>query len=375
MLKYYIDKNIVLYKDSFAYSSHPSITLLDNREWLVVFGNSRRRETIMHPPSDPMFRNLLTRSSDQGATWEEPYFVPDLDWNGVECPGVSQLSNGNVVLTQFRFGWFPLGLAKKKKENNEIIYIFLPDVGWTENFTKRDWDKSIYSWARGYHGLYVHLSFDRGHTFEETVKIDCSPYRDGYTRTGVLELEDGRVIYSVNEHHPPLPKGDTYMLISRNGGKNWDQPVLAVHSPNVLFSEPDIAEIKQGEIFCILRSEKEGYMYGCRSQDGGLTWSSPIETSIPCYGTPGHLLVLKDGRLLCTYNRRVKPFGIRACVSEDGGRTWIMEEEIIIRDDFPNGDLGYPTTIEYENGKLFICYYGQEKDGVTSIHGTYVTLE
>ena len=138
------------------------------------------------------------------------------------------------------------------------------------------------------------------------------------------------------------------MLISRNGGKNWDQPVLAVHSPNVLFSEPDIAEIKQGEIFCILRSEKEGDMHGCRSQDGGLTWSSPIETSISCYGTPGHLLVLKDGRLLCTYNRRVKPFGIRACVSEDGGRTWIMEEEIIIRDDFPNGDLGYPTTIEYE---------------------------
>ena len=46
----------------------------------------------------------------------------------------------------------------------------------------------------------------------------------------------------------------------------------------------------------------------------------------------------------------------------------------LVPGDLPNGDLGYPTTIEYAPGELFCCYYGQEPDGVTWIQGTRVTL-
>ena len=114
-----VGKTVIIHKDNFAYNSHPSITVLDNGEWIAVYGNTRRRERHMHPPGDPMFHNLLSRTSDQGATWAEPHFVPDFDWYGVECPGISQLSSGTVVLTQFRFGWYPLGLAKKKRAGGE----------------------------------------------------------------------------------------------------------------------------------------------------------------------------------------------------------------------------------------------------------------
>jgi hypothetical protein len=93
------------------------------------------------------------------------------------------------------------------------------------------------------------------------------------------------------------------------------------------------------------------------------------------YGHPGQLLKLADGRLLCTYGRRVSPFGIRAALSDDGGRSWLTEEEIIIRDDLPNGDLGYPTSVEYTPGRLFCNYYGQEPDGVTCVMGTYFDLD
>jgi len=245
--------------------------------------------------------------------------------------------------------------------------------GWTEDFTDDDWDRSQFSWARGYHGLYAHLSTDRGHTFEETVKIDCSPYRDGYTRTGVVELLSGLLAYVVTEHHPPLPRRATYILFSSTGGRSWDPPILVDENPDHAFGEPDIAEVAPGELYCILRSEvKGGYLHGCRSLDGGHSWSAPEAT--PMFGYPGHLLVLQDGRLFCTYGHRFAPFGIRACLSEDGGRTWKIDQMIVLRDDLPNSDLGYPTTIEYAPGQLFVCYWGQEPDGVTCIQGTYVTL-
>ena len=61
------------------------------------------------------------------------------------------------------------------------------------------------------------------------------------------------------------------------------------------------------------------------------------------------------------------------CPETEGG-PGRPEPEIIIRDDLPNRNLGYATTIEYGPGHLFVCYYGQEPDGVTCVQGTYLTL-
>lgn len=367
---YTIGQNRIVHKDPHAYISHPSITDLENGDWLAAFNHSRRREQRMHPPSDPLFRTLLCRSTDRGETWQEPVFAPDFDWYGTECPGIAQINNGTIILTQFRFGWYPLPLAKKRRAEGEPISINLPNRGWTEEFTDEEWEEACYPWARGYHGLYHHLSKDGGYLFDETIKIDTDPFRDGYTRTGVIELADGRLAYAATEHHPPTSRY-TYIVFSSDGGVSWTEPKVVCDCPELLFGEPDIAEVSPGEIFCILRNDT-AYLHGCRSHNGGESWSGYEKTAI--FGHPGQLLVLRDGRLLCTYGRRVEPFGIRACLSEDGGRSWDLEDEIIIRDDLPNGDLGYPTTIEYEPGKLFCCYYGQEPDGITCVQGRHFEL-
>ena len=41
--------------------------------------------------------------------------------------------------------------------------------------------------------------------------------------------------------------------------------------------------------------------------------------------------MLHNRRLLCSYGRRSAPFGVRACLSTDGGRTWKLDEEIVTR--------------------------------------------
>lgn len=365
-----VGNTVIIHRDDWAYISHPSIAVLDNGDWLVACNHSRRRDPRMHPPEDPLFRTLVTRSADQGRTWSLPAFAPDFDWSGTECPGIAQLSDGTVVLTQFRFGWYPLAVAKKRRADGEPISICLPGQGWTEQFSEDDWSRSRYTWARGYHGLYAHLSQDRANCFDHTTNIDTGEYRNGYTRTGVIELADGRVAYAVTEHHPPTSRY-TYLLISKTRGRTWEPPILIVDSPQRLFSEPDLAEVAPGELLCMLRSDR-GYLYQCSSRDGGQTWTNPQPTTMA--GLPGHLLVLSDGRILCSYGRRRQPFGIRTCLSEDGGRTWPADSEIVVRDDLPNADLGYPTTIEFEPGCIFVCYYGQEADGITCVQGTYVTL-
>jgi hypothetical protein len=90
------------------------------------------------------------------------------------------------------------------------------------------------------------------------------------------------------------------------------------------------------------------------SDDNGKTWVVPFATSL--WGYPPHLALLADGRALCTYGYRRVPYGERACLSDDGV-TWSLQNEVILRDDAPNGDLGYPASIELEQGVILTVYY------------------
>jgi hypothetical protein len=85
---------------------------------------------------------------------------------------------------------------------------------------------------------------------------------------------------------------------------------------------------------------------------------------------------------VCTYGYRRPPSGVRACLSEDGGETWQIEREVVLRDDGGTpttlrqppgtgmGDLGYPITCQLEDGTLFTAYYITTPDGITHTAGT-----
>jgi hypothetical protein len=367
-----VGDTVVIHRDPFAYISHPSITVLPNGDWVAVFNHSRRRTKNAHPPEDPLYRCLLARSRDRGRTWDEPWFAPDFGWHGCECPAIGCVGDGTVVLTQYRYRWLPIGLAKKRHAEGERLAIWLSMPNWTCDFDDADWDRVIRPWARGVDGLYAHFSRDGAETFEETVEIDCSPYHPGYTRTPIRDLADGRLGYALYEPHRE-PDGKTYFLASSDRGRTWSPLALIYGRTDDKFSEPDFIELDPGELLCALRSTSRHRLFTSRSTDGGATWSEPEPT--PIDGLPGHLVKLSDGRLLCSYGRRKDPFGIRMMLSENGGRNWQDKAEIVVRDDLRNGNLGYPTAIEYEAGRLFVAYYGEDPDGITCVQGTYVDLE
>ena len=358
---------IIIHKDPYAYCAHPSMAILGNGDWLAAFNHTRRRAKIMHPGDD-----LLCRSRDRGRTWEAPWFAPDFDWYGTNCPGVTCLSDGRVLVAEFRFAWYPLGLAKKRLTAGERIAINIERQVWRTEFDEGDWGRTVNPWARGIRGSYLHISDDGAETFERSVEMDCSPYAAGTTRTGVTKLSDGRLIFAMCEVLCSGEERNVFVVTSSDRGDTWSAPVLMDENSGNAFSEPCLLETAPGEILCVLRHSPEQRLYTSSSSDGGATWSRPTPTGMQ--GLPGHVIKLSDGRLVCAYGRREPPYGIYACLSEDHGRTWLTDHEIAVRDDLDNGDLGYPTTIEYEPGQLFMCYYCREADGITCIHVSYLRV-
>ena len=79
---------------------------------------------------------------------------------------------------------------------------------------------------------------------------------------------------------------------------------------------------------------------------------------------------LENGHVLCTYGYRNAPFGIKACFSYDSGMTWDTNNEIVIRDDGMHLDLGYPASIQLDDGKILSVYYFHGNDGVRYIGGS-----
>ena len=363
-------RDISVYKDRFAYCSHASITQLANGEWVVAFNECQLRQPITHPPSDPHFHNLLTRSDDQGKTWSVPQVVPGWDWYGVECPGIAQLTDGTVVLNQWQFRWYPLDVGRQLSAQGQEVWVNTASRRhWHIADENIDWTRSRYPWCRANGGCYVHLSSDGARTWDRTVRIDTTPYVGGYTPRGVVQLSDGTVLMVTADH--PLNR-NVFAVHSRDGAKTWAKPILASRKADGDVSEPAAAVLNRDSVVAMIRNDDTRRLHQCDSNDGGRTWGPLRQT--PIWGYPAHLLVLSDSRLLCTYGHRRKPFGIRASLSRDGGETWDYDRELLIRDDLPNGNLGYPVTIEYERGRLFTIYYREGGDRVTSIWGSFWRL-
>jgi hypothetical protein len=80
-----------------------------------------------------------------------------------------------------------------------------------------------------------------------------------------------------------------------------------------------------------------------------------VPAAIGVWGLPSHLLRLRDGRLLMTYGHRRAPWGNQARLSADHGRTW--SAPILLSGEGGARDLGYPSTVQLEDGSLLSVWY------------------
>jgi len=269
----------------------------------------------------------LVRSSDEGQTWSAPWTAVDQEQDD-RNPALGQLNDGSLVLAYaIASGYDASGLRFAGK--------------------RQDWV---------FDGVYLVFSKDNGRTWSRPVRD--AAIRNFYGGKGavspygkIVQLPGGDVLMTVYFEFFDGRGNQSYLFRSKDNGRTWGDPVLLAEH----FNETAIVRLRDGRLLAALRSEKGGSLSVSESGDGGRTWSKPVSVTGD-NEHPADLIQLRDGRVVMVYGQRNAPRGVHAMVSPDG-RTWDKTKRIVLADDAPNGDCGYPSSVEVGGGKVVTIYY------------------
>lgn len=326
-------EHFIIYKNRDSYCAFPDVKKLNNGEIIVAFRKAPKRRLSTHLDSES--KAVLIRSKDKGKTWEEEITIYD-DEFGIQDPSIAILNDGTIISNFFKW--------KVIKEEPFDHYVV---------------------------GTFIVRSLDNGYTWDkESIKVETPKINNPATSDSIIELPDGTLLIPMygsfdNERQR------AFIMRSEDRGLTWKDFTTIAFDPlgNMDFQEPALTITNSGKVICMMRVYGvDQYLWQSESLDLGYSWSIPKKT--PIWGFPAHILVLSDGRILCTYGYRRPPYGIRGCISIDGGKTWDIKSEIIIRADGLNGDLGYPSSVELDNGEILTVYYFHDADGVRYIAGS-----
>ena len=188
------------------------------------------------------------------------------------------------------------------------------------------------------------------------VNPDLSPFGD-IVRLGGKTLAASAYGYIDRKSNP------SYLLFSYDDGYTWGNAVpmgTFGDGPGTYndFNETAPLRISANRWLAAVRTLKNGDLQLIVSEDEGKTWNIPDNMSNGGLTRrsehPGHLLRLKDGRILLTYGIRWGVHGVGARISKDEGRTWSAPMVVIY---YGGRDGGYPSSVELEDGTIVTAYY------------------
>ena len=291
--------------------------------------NGPVRHAIDHDKAE---HHLLARSLDGGASWT----IEDPAKHGALIPAGKSLH-----------GITPPGQKEKPwQECLGGINFAHPDFAMTLRMTDVDVGPSRF-----------YYSLDRGKQWQ-------GPFR---LRVGDLPIA-ARTDYLVNDENdcflfqtaakPNGEEGRPFCARSTDGGKTWNFVSWINESPEGFGIMPSTIRLSDRELLSAVRRRNgdRRWIETYRSEDNGKSWLLDT-TPAPNVGVgnPPSMIVLSDGQVCLTYGNRAAPFGIRARLSNDGGRTW--QPEIVLRKDGGGRDVGYPRSVQRPDGKVVTVYY------------------
>jgi len=330
------------------YAGWSTLARRANGELWVVWSGGREAHVC------PFGQVHAMKSNDNGETWTHPRVLHDGPLDDRDA-GILETAKGTLIVTTFS----SLAYEERLMASKEATAKWEPAKlqRWT---AERDWLTAEQRKAEL--GAWSLRSTDGGISWSARIPtVLNSPH-------GPIQLKDGRLLYA-GKH---LWTADKKIGVaeSRDDGLTWqflaEIPVRSGDSVAGDYHELHAVEAADGTPVAHIRNHNasnSGETLQSESHDGGKTWSVPH--SIGVWGLPSHLLRLRDGRLLMSYGHRRKPFGNQARLSTDNGKTW--GAEMILSGDGSHGDLGYPSTVELEDGFFLTIWYEALQKGENAV--------
>ena len=356
-----MEKGIVFKGDGiFDYCGWPTVARLDDNTIAVAYSGNRLRHVCTFG------RTMMCYSYDEGKTWTPPVNVINTKFDdrdgGLVANGkqvlVSSFNNNFAFQLQDLEWQFKCHGHNEKTENEAFIIKKYIEMN-------KDADESDV-------GSSIAISEDGGKTFVKRIMMPItSPH-------GPKVLADGSYVWvgrafsiapnnrTEGREYNFLPEG-LYVTFSKDG-YNWSEPKRLPNIPEddiKLECEPDVIQLKNGELLVQIRVHKTSsgwggmYLYQTVSSENMTKWSDPVYLGVPA--SPPHLMRHSSGKLICAVAQREAPIAEQILVSDDEGKTW--DGPYNIDEDAPDGDMGYPSTVELKDGRLMTVYYQHDKKG------------
>jgi sialidase-1 len=269
----------------------------------------------------------LVRSTDGGKTWSKPWTAVDESQDD-RNPAFGQLKDGTIVLAY--------AIASGYDESGERFKGGRND--------------------RAFDGVYLIFSKDNGQTWSKPVRDET--IKKFYAGSGlvspygkIVQLRDGTALMAVYFEFFDERHNESWLFRSKDNGRTWGEPTLMGKH----YNETGIVALRDGRVLAALRSEKGGHIAIAESNDQGKNWTAPVQITKDLEH-PGDLIQLRDGRVLLTYGERNAPRGVHAILSADG-HSLDNSKPIVLADDAPVTDCGYPSSVEVGGGKIVTVYY------------------
>lgn len=347
----------------FNFNAWPSIINVRKGLMLAAWSGERNAHIC------PFGKVTVARSYDGGHSWEPPYTAMETPLDDRDA-GLCAYK-GKIYLTSFNNSRKTQRRYMKEEKRDEKTRAFYE--GYLDIIDDEE--------EKRYLGSLISVSTDEGKTFSppETLPI-TSPHGPCVTKDGKLFFAGRAFSDDEKASFDYLDEG-IYALTLDEDAKPLNKPVKIAPAysgdeNNAFFCEPHALTLPDGRIIMGLRAQNPETglftIYDCFSLDGGKTFSAPRYTGFD--GSPPHYLMHSSGAIVISYARRKPPFSQCARLSFDAGNSW--SEEIILRQDAPHGDIGYPATAENDEGDLVTVYYQKsEKTKANQIFFTVWSFE
>jgi Neuraminidase (sialidase) len=323
------------------YHGWPTLARRRNGQLIAVWSGGREEHVC------PFGRVEMMTSDDDGQTWTWPRVLLDGPIDDRDA-GVLETRSGSLLVTTFTSLAYEnmLAAAEKKKPGDPGAWPAERLLKWRaahQRLSAEQRQREL--------GQWMIRSTDGGVTWSARYpSLVNSPH-------GPIQLSDGRLLYAGKE----LWTGERRVGVAESfdDGRTWRWLAAIPTRPDDTtenYHELHAVEAAGGRLIVHIRNHNKANnreILQSESTDGGQTWSVP--QAIGVWGLPSHLLRLRNGHLLMTYSHRRAPLGNQARLSRDNGRTW--SEPMVISSDGTSGDLGYPSTVELDDGSLLTVWY------------------